>query len=127
MYSITKQTNEHFGYVLLITREDSGSCKDPFSVYHLARKMKRLWSEECNNKIRILVDKQIMSLVELDKWAIDEYKRLPKCGSCALILNDLVHRHQLNKKELFCSQKCADKDYLYQLKKIEDEEESEFR
>lgn len=67
-----------------------------------------------------------MSLKQAEHWAYEEYKALPKCKTCAQILDGNVYSHQLCRSGLFCSASCADKDYLEEVEKLKDEEEIDY-
>jgi hypothetical protein len=126
MYNVTRQTYEKYGNVIEITREDSGEFETPFQACNKAFYMKRIWFEEIKTKIRLLVDDKIMSVSQINKWVNDEYKSLPKCESCAKILNGNVYTHNLCNNYLFCSEDCSNENYRIQMEKLSDEEECDY-
>lgn len=126
MYNVTRQIHKKYGNVIEITREESGNLKSPFQVFNQASSMRRLWIKETKSKVRILVDGQVMSITQAGKWSSDEYKSLPKCEECRQILNGDVYTHQFCDSNMFCSQSCADKNYTFQMEKINDEEECDY-
>lgn len=126
MYSVHRQTHDKHGKVIEITRENDGVYPTPGKAYNAAVTMRRLWKEEGATKVRILVDDQVMAPSQAEHWANEEYKSLPKCHWCSQILGGDVHTHRLCSDRLFCSQACADKDYLEEVEKIKDEEEIDY-
>ena len=77
-------------------------------------------------KVRFLIDEQVMSSKQVEHWANEEYKSLPKCEGCAKILDGDIHTHQFSGNKFFCSQICADKDYAEEVEKLKDEEEIDY-
>lgn len=126
MYNVSKQTNKKYGNVIEITREDIAEYESPYSAYHQAKYLRRIWLESGQEKVKILIDKQILTIKQAEAWADSEYKSLPKCGSCAKILGGDVFTHRLCGTDLFCTQICADRDYSRQMEKLLDEEEIEY-
>lgn len=125
MYSVSKVTHARYGNIIELVRSDDGMFKTPEEAVATAKYLRRLWIEETNSKVRILIDSQTMTLAQAQVWAREEYKQLPKCEQCAqLLLGDVV-THSLSSK-LFCSAKCADKHYLEYLDSWNDNEESEY-
>jgi hypothetical protein len=98
----------------------------PFQAVQRAFTERRLWQESGTKKVRLLIDGQIMSTKEAERWSNEEYKSLPKCKACAKILDGNVYSHRLCNSGLFCSEDCADKDYLEEVEKLKDEEEIEY-
>ena len=125
MYSVSQKTTEQYGNVIEVSREDASQFETPFQAINKALTLRRLWVN--GGKIRFLIDGQIMTAKQAESWAIHEYKSLPKCEGCAKILNGNIYSHSLSRGHVFCSQACADKDYLFQMEKINDEEECDFR
>lgn len=123
MYSVSRQIHDRYGNIVEITREEAGQYTSPFDAFRQASRERRQWKTESTDKIRLLVDGQVMTVAQADSWSITEYKSLPKCEECAKILNDDVFTHQLCGCNLFCSQKCADKNYNYIIDNLGDEEE----
>lgn len=126
MYSVSRQTHAKYGNVIEVSRVEDGKHTSPFDAANYAKRDRRLWSAEGATKIRYLIDSQLLNNKQLEHWSNEEYKSLPKCFGCASILKETVfnHKHSIN---LFCSSKCADRDYLEYLEKLEDEEECDFR
>lgn len=123
MYSVTRNNHKKYGNIIDLKRDDKGDCETPFVAYNQAKKQRRLWMESDGIKVRILVDGKVMTVAQAEHWSYEEYKSLPKCEGCAKILKDEVFTHRLSGKSLFCTQKCADKDFEYQMEKLSDEDE----
>ncbi len=86
-------------------------------------RLRRLWMEEGEAKVRFLIDSQVMISRRAETWANEEYKSLPKCEECAKILNGKVFTHQLSEADFFCSQICADKNFNYKVSQFDEETE----
>lgn len=121
MYNVSKIIHEKYGNVIHITREEFGEYNTPFDALYKAIKLRRLWLEEGAINIRFLVDMQIMILKQIESWANQEYKELPKCEECAKILGENVFTHKYCKTNLFCSQLCSDKNFDFHISKYDDE------
>jgi hypothetical protein len=126
MYKVSRQVHEKYGNVVEIIRDDSGSEQTPFQAAQQAIGMRRLWKEETKGKVRILIDGQVLTTAQAESWSKEEYESLPKCKECGKILSGDVHTHQLCSSNLFCSRNCADKNYDFQIEKMNDNEETEF-
>jgi hypothetical protein len=124
MYSVSQKTTEQYGNVIEVSREDASQFETPFQAINKALTLSRLWVN--GGKIRFLIDGQVMTAKQAETWAIHEYKSLPKCEGCVKFLNGNIYSHNLSHGHVFCSQACADKDYLFQMEKINDEEECDF-
>lgn len=122
MYSVKTTNHEKYGVVVEVIRAEDGAIETPFIAIQRALTEQRLMKQGVNKKIRFLIDNQIMTKAQIQSWANEEYKSLPKCFACAAILKGNVYNHNLN-SQLFCSQKCADKDYQYIMENRDDEEE----
>lgn len=122
MYLVNKNTDIN---MVEIIRDNDGDIVTPFQAYLKAKLMRRLWMEQENIKVKILIDKQILTLLQTEVWSHEESKRLPKCKACASLLKEDVYVHQLCESNLFCTQVCADKDYLNEFKRMNDEDESD--
>ncbi len=125
MYKVSRLTHEKYGNVIEIIRAEPGEEATPFRAVNKALTLRRLWKEESNSKVRILIDGQVMQPSRAETWANEEYKSLPKCQECGAILAGDVHTHSLS-DDLFCSTKCADKNYDFKVEKMSDNEETEF-
>lgn len=126
MYNISRQTHEVYGNIIHISIEEKGSYNNPFETVNNVKLIKRLWLEEGVPKVRILINNQILTIKEMIKWSIEEYKFLPKCRTCGCILATNVFTHRLCGVHLFCTQLCADINLSFELEKMEDEEDIEF-
>lgn len=126
MYNIAQKTHPKYGDVVEITRSDLGMFSTPGLACNAAITNRRLWLESGSKKVRILVDDQVLTTAQAQKWADTEHKSLPKCHGCNAILDGLVLTHQLSIDGLFCSASCADKDYKEQVDKLNDEEECDY-
>lgn len=126
MYSVSRQTHPKHGNVIQIVREDGGIYQTPGLAYNYAAKTRRLWKEESNQKVRFLIDDQIMTSAQAETWVHVEYKSLPKCHVCSAILQGRVFTHKQCGEYLFCSSACADKDYQIYLDNLLDEEEIDY-
>lgn len=122
MYIVSRSNDEQYGNVVAILRSEDGEIS-PFFVAEEAKKEKRLWEKQEKIKVRFMVDNQILTVKDLEKWAREEYHHLPKCGHCAHILCGDVHTNNLSSGTLFCSVLCADRDYHIQAEKLNDCEE----
>jgi hypothetical protein len=98
----------------------------PFQAFQCACKERRLWIEAGVKKVRILVDDKVMITKQAEHWANEEYDSLPKCYGCAKILNGDVYTHQFSTSRFFCTQECADRDYVEEVEKLKDEEEVDY-
>ncbi len=125
MYKVSRQTHAKYGQVIEIIRDEPGEEATPFRAVNKALIMRRLWKVESNSKVRILVDGQVMQPSRAETWANEEYKSLPKCEECGALLAGDVHTHTLS-DSLFCTRKCADKNYDFKVEKMNDNEETEF-
>lgn len=126
MYSVQKKKHERYGNVIEIIREDSDKYITPFQAVNQARSIRRTWIEEGATKVKILIDGQVLTLPQMESWAIKEYNSLPKCEECGKILGGDVFTHSLSGDKLFCTQTCADKNYSFVLERFNDNEESEY-
>jgi len=125
MYSIDHKKHERYGNVIEITRISSDEYITPFQATNKARSLRLSLLEGGVKGIKILIDGQVLTLSQMDSWAVKEYKSLPKCEECAKILNDDIFTHSLS-DNLFCSKLCSEKNYAYLLDKMNDNEESEY-
>jgi hypothetical protein len=119
MYKICNLQHPQYGNVVLIERAEEGIEK-PFFAVQAALKSRRLWRESGIDKVRFLIDGEIMSIKEIEAWARQEYKSLPKCPWCIKILHGDVFTHALCGIDVFCSQSCADKDYQEKMRNGEE-------
>jgi hypothetical protein len=126
MYKVSKQIHERYGNIIEITRDDTGEFENPFQAINKAITIRRLWFEESNSKIRFLIEDQLLTRGRAEVWANNEYKSLPKCEECAKILSGSVYTHEFCGSSLFCSQSCSDKNYIFQIEKMNDNEENEY-
>lgn len=125
MYKVFRTNHTKYGQVIEIIRDELGEEATPFRAVNRALNIRRLWKEETNSKVRILIDGQVMHPSQAETWANEEYKSLPKCEECGAILAGDVYSHSLS-DVLFCSTKCADKNYNFKVDKMSDNEETEF-
>lgn len=125
MYCINKNTTLNYGNVIEIIQDDDGELNTPFQAYLKAKLMRRLWMEKDSVKVKIVINNQILTVTQAEIWAYEESKRLPKCKACAAILKGDVYTHPLCGTNLFCTQVCADKDHAQEIKRINDEDESD--
>lgn len=127
MYNVSRSNHTKYGNVVEIIRDDNGLVESPSMAYNIALMIRNSWKKEGAKKIRFLIDDQILNSSQTESWSITEYKNLPKCFACASILHEDVFTHVLCRENLFCTQRCADKDYQEQMDKINDEEECDFQ
>lgn len=125
MYSVNKKDHDKYGSIIEIYKDIDGAFKNPEIALNKAKSMRRIWKEESNLKIRLLIDGKIMQPSVAESWARAEYKSLPKCNCCFCILDTNIFTHRLS-DNLFCSQSCADKDYDNEIEKINDQEDIEY-
>lgn len=91
-----------------IIRDDNGDIPTPFEVYLKAKQIKR------THKYKIFIDNRYVTTSQLEAWSYEESRNLPKCKGCGTFLKGIVFNHPLCEKNLFCTQHCADKDYIYE-------------
>lgn len=126
MYSVNRSLHEKYGNVITIERVEEGLYLSPSHAFNKAKYMRRLWLEEGTTKVRILIDSQVMTVGQAEKWSSEEYKGLPKCAVCVKILDGKVYTHQLCGSNFFCSQSCADRSFREETDKLNDEEDIEY-
>lgn len=126
MYTIDKIIHTEYGNIIQINLDAGGLILTSFAVVQQAKKEHRLWKEQGIKKIRFLIDNQILTIQQVENWAIEEYKKIPKCDFCAHILKEDIFTNQLSNKK-FCSIVCNDKDYIEEMDKLKDEFECDFR
>lgn len=115
-YNAIQIEHSKFSQVLVLEKANDGIYFSPLEA------ISKLKSLRAISKLRIIVDGQMMTLAQAEQWALEEYKFLPKCEECGTILNDNVFTHTLN-KNLFCSEKCKENNYLFHLDILEDQED----
>ena len=125
MYNVSQLTHEKYGSVVVIEKVLNGYFLTPFNAVQAAINEQKLFSISVSEKVRLLIDDQIMTPHQAQHWAKEEYEELPKCKACGKPLPEDLVMHQLT-PHFFCSQNFADKDYKLQLEKMQDEEEIEF-
>jgi hypothetical protein len=125
MYKVSKIIHKKYGNVIEITKGDEGTLNPETALFE-AKFARRIWLEKGEGKVKFLIDNQALTPKQAETWAIEEYKSLPKCGWCGKILKEDIFTHTLCKENLYCSQSCADKDYVYQVDKLKDEEDIEY-
>lgn len=126
MYSVIKSSHERYGSVIEIVRDENGTLMTPSQARQQASKEKQSWQDVGILKVRYLVDGQVMTIKQVEHWAHEEYKNLPKCNECAKVLGESIYTHQLSGTELFCTQSCADKNYIEEASKFKNEEEIDY-
>jgi hypothetical protein len=126
MFTVIRCSHERHGSVIQIESTENGNLLTPFQAVQSACKEQKLWQDSGIEKVRILIEGQVMTCKQAEQWAHEEYKTLPKCSSCYQILSGEVHTHQLCDGPLFCSKACADQDYLKEIERLKDEEEIEY-
>lgn len=123
MYKVARLTHAKYGPVIEITRDELGEYDTPFYAVNKAISLRAFWLREGEEKVRFLIDGQVMISKRAETWANEEYKSLPKCEECAKILKGSVFTHKYCGSNLFCSQACADKNFNYIVSQWEDETE----
>lgn len=126
MYSIKFTTHERHGFVIEVIRDENGTIISPFAAVQMVSKEKRLQQEAGLKKIRFLLEGQVLNIKQLEHWANEEYKVLPKCDSCAQILNEQFYTHRLSDMHRFCSQVCADQEFVEETEKLKELEEIDY-
>lgn len=126
MYSVNKNKHSKHGHVVSIIRDDVGDCLTPYQAFLKAKKIKRIWSEEENIKVKCLIDSKVMTITQVEAWSYEEYKILPKCAGCAQILLGKVYTNKFCDNQLFCSQTCSSKEENYQIEKLNEDESDSF-
>lgn len=126
MYIVSKQNHETYGNIISILIEENGIYESPFQAVNQVKLLKRLWLEEGGTRVRILINNQILTIKEMEKWSAEEYNFLPKCHACGCILSTKIFTHRLSGTNIFCSQKCTDINFSFEIEKINDEEDIEY-
>jgi hypothetical protein len=124
MYVVRQQQDEKYGNVVVLERQENGILS-PFLALQQVFRQRRLWKESGVERVKLLIDGQIMTTSQAESWSREEYKSLPKCQECGAILSQDVYTHQFCDDNLFCSQRCADQNYHEKMEKIKDEEDSD--
>jgi hypothetical protein len=110
MYHIERNSSS----VLIDISDRSGGCTSPKEAAIAAL-------DNWNNGVRLIVSKGSDTILntklksKLLKWAESEYRRLPKCLMCSMIVESLGS---------LCSEVCKEKRMKTQI--LDDNEESEF-
>lgn len=126
MYNVTINNHDLSTQIIEISIIEVGNYLSPFQAVSAARTIRRTLLEQNHLKIKFVVNSQILTTKQLEKWALEEYKILPKCADCNSILPLEVFTHQYCGKNLFCSLYCADLDYFREIEKRNDEVEIEY-
>jgi hypothetical protein len=126
MYKVSFRQDEHYGSVVALELDENGSYSSPFVAVQQALSERRTWKAENKARIRFLIDGKIMTTQQMEQWQREEYQSLPKCQTCAQILDGEVHTHQLCGDSLFCGKVCADQAYFEKLEKLMDENEIDY-
>ena len=125
-YNIIKQIDPKYGSLITIDRVDIGEFINPTDAAEKAKSLRIAMVASGSGKVRIFVDGQVMTSNQIGVWAKEEYKSLPKCESCKKILGEDIFTHKLSGTNLFCSSKCSDYDYNYQVDILLDEEDCDY-
>lgn len=125
MYNIKHYNHPQYNEVLQIEMLEDGRFLNPFQVVRRLEIDRRLLIE-AGHKIRILVNNQILTLKQAEQWADVEYKSLPKCEECGIILHGNIYNHNLSVGVFFCSEKCSTCNYNEKLEKMLDEREIDY-
>ena len=126
MYDIQFKNHEIHGNTIVISIVENGTHKSPFKAVEQAKSLRRMELEKGKLKIKLLVNEQLLSTKEMEKWAIEEYNLLPKCFRCGSILETIVFIHPFSGSNLFCTQRCADLDHSDEMDKTLEEEEIDY-
>jgi hypothetical protein len=124
MFHVKKFSHENYGDIIIIEHVENGLL--PLQACQLAFKEHKLWQQNSNKIIRFMVDDQILTSSQLERWAEREYKELPKCFRCAQILNGEVYPGTFYGKHFYCSTNCRDQDFREEMEKIDDDRECDF-
>lgn len=63
------------------------------------------------------------TIKEAETWAEKAWEKLPKCDGCSSVLPKETYTHELAMNdEKFCSERCAEKDYIHHCEPIEENE-----
>lgn len=122
MYNVIHFVNELHGSVVEIVRDTNGLYKTPHKACQAAKSLRNKLLKPVL-KIRYFVDGKVFNT--LASWQKEEYDSLVKCERCYSILDGNVFSHSEN-NSLFCSQKCADVDFIMIIESNDDNEETEF-
>jgi hypothetical protein len=123
MYDVSKSISETYGPIISINRVEASEISSPFDAFNIALAMRRLWKDAA--KIRFFIDGQVLTAKQAENWALYEYKSLPKCSECGKILGGSIYTNNILDGDLYCKQSCADKAYIFQMAKIDSEDEYE--
>src|ERR1035437_247806 len=124
-YNLINKIDPKYGDIILIEAVDIGEYKNPIDAAEKAKSLRAKLLISGDSKVRIFVDGQVMTSNQINSWAAEEYKLIPKCEQCRMILSEDVYINRFSERKLFCSTKCADDDYTYQADLLLDEEEIE--
>jgi len=124
MYSVKQITHPSYGVIVAIEHDISSGYVNPYQAMQNVSKLIRIIKESGSKKVRVFIDEKVMTFKQAEQWADEEYKSLPKCDCCAAILQEDLFTHNLSVNR-FCSQKCADQDYVSRTDKLMEEEDIE--
>lgn len=121
-YLIKRENHSKYYKVVVVEYSEQGIFNNPFQAINSAFKEKRLWQEENTDRVRLLIDNQILTNQQAEMWAKEEYQLLLKCSQCATLISENFVTHELS-DHCFCSDKCANQDFLLQEEKLNSLEE----
>jgi hypothetical protein len=125
MYKVERVIDPKYGNTVQITADELGNYDDAFKAERRAKTQYHLMQQQGLEGIKFLVDGEILNIKQLEKWANEEYERLPKCGYCGSRLDEQIYKNELSDHLLFCGKSCSNKDYDLQMAKLMDEHECE--
>jgi hypothetical protein len=118
---------EHPQYGPVIYVENVKQGLFPLQLLQQANKEFHAYQAEANKPIRFLVDEQLLTINQLERWANDEHNQIPKCFQCAQILIGEVYCGTFHGQHWFCSSLCRDQNFLEEMERINDEHECDFQ
>ena len=126
MYKITKKKSKINGPRVELSIVEKGEYLSPFAAVNQAITLRRVWSEELQQPVKLRINGKTYTPFKAERWAQEEYRLLVKCQYCGVILCGEVFVHRLCDEGLFCTQKCADFSLNAALDKLNDCEEIEY-
>lgn len=133
---VTKKPN--LSYVSQVYEEEDKCYLDPIKAATAAIAVRKRWIAEDKIKkvtFRVLADTPCTDTItvvsttlanKLLKWADKEYKHLHKCRTCNAVLARQDFPFKVQQDHLFCSDECAGLDAAELIKRLNDNDESEF-
>lgn len=113
---LKKENNKNY-----IEVSSPGDIISPYDVVNKIFSLKTKFKQNSSAKLNYIVFGKNMSFPQVKTWSNEEYKKIPKCGDCAKILEENVFTHSFSDK-IFCSENCSNNNYSEISNKFEEEE-----